>query len=61
MYSSLFDVVFADSFIPPMRTVYVVSDRQEEEIKRNQREKELKNIDASRKRLDELSSSSQGS
>ena len=53
MYSSLFDAVFADSFFSPMRTVYVVSDSQLEEIKRNQREEELKNIEASRKKLKE--------
>ncbi len=53
MYSSLFDVVFADPFLSPKRTVYVVSDSQLEEIKRNQREDELENIEASRKRLDE--------
>ena len=52
MYSSLFDAVFADSFFSPMRTVYVVSDSQLEEIKRNQREKELENIETSRKRLE---------
>ena len=53
MYSSLFDAVFADSFLSPMRTVYVVSDSQLEEIKRNQRVEELENIEASRKRLEE--------
>ena len=53
MYSSLFDSLFADSFFSPMRTVYVVSDSQLEEIKRNQREEELENIETSRKRLDE--------
>ena len=53
MYSSLFDTVFADSFFTPMRTVYVVSDSQLEEIKRNQREEELENIETSRKRLEE--------
>ena len=53
MYSSLFDVVFADSFFSPMSTVYVVSDSQLEEIKRNQREEELENIETSRKRLEE--------
>ena len=53
MYSSLFDAVFADSFFSPMRTVYVVSDSQLEEIKQNQREEELENIEASRKRLEE--------
>ena len=53
MYYSLFDAVFADSFFSPMRTVYVVSDSQLEEIKRNQRQEELDNIEASRKRLEE--------
>ena len=53
MYSSLFDAVFADSFFSPMRTVYVVSDSKLEEIKRNQREEELENIETSRKRLEE--------
>ena len=53
MYSSLFDAVFADSFFSPMRTVYVVSDTQLEDIKRNKREEELENIEASRKRLEE--------
>ena len=53
MYSPLFDAVFADSFFSPMRTVYVVSDSQLEEIKRNKREKELENIEASRKSLEE--------
>ena len=53
MYSSLFDAVFADSFFSPMRTVYIVSDSQLEEIKRNQREEELENIETSRKRLEE--------
>ena len=53
MYSSLFDTIFADSFFTPMRTVYVVSDSQLEEIKRNQRQEELDNIEASRKRLEE--------
>ena len=53
MYFSLFDEVFADSFNSPMRTVFVVSDIQLEEIKRNKREEELENIEASRKRLEE--------
>jgi len=53
MYSSLFDAVFADSFFSPMRTVYVVSDSQLEELKRNQHQEELENIEASRKRLEE--------
>ena len=53
MYSSLFDAVFADSFFSPMRTVYVVSDSQLEEIKHKQRQEELDNLEASRKRLEE--------
>ena len=53
MYSSLFDTVFADSFFSPMRTVYVVSDSQLEELKRKQHQEELDNIETSRKRLEE--------
>ncbi len=53
MYLSLFDTIFADSVFTPMRTVYVVSDSQLEAIKRNQREEELENFEASRKRLEE--------
>ena len=53
MYSSLFDTMFADSFFTPHRTVYVVSDSQLEELKRNQKQKELDNIETSRKRLEE--------
>ena len=53
MYASLFDAFVADSFLSPMRTVYVVSDSQLEEIKRNQRQQELDNLETSRKRLEE--------
>ena len=53
MYTSLFDTIFADSFCSPMRTVYVVSDSQLDEIKRKQRQEELENLEASRKRLEE--------
>ena len=52
MYSSLYNAVFADSFVSPMRTVYVVSDSQLEELKRKQHQDELDNIEASRKRLE---------
>ena len=52
MYSSLFDTVFSDSFFTPHRTVYVVSDSQLEELKRNQHQEELDNIESSRKRLE---------
>ena len=53
MYTSLFDSFIADSFFSPMRTVYVVSDTQLEEIKRKQRQEELDNLESSRKRLEE--------
>ena len=53
MYTSLLDAFIADSFFSPMRTVYVVSDSQLEEIKRKQRQEELDNLEASRKRLEE--------
>jgi len=36
-----------------MRTVYVISDSQLEEIKRKQRQEELDNLEASRKRLED--------
>ena len=52
MYSSLFDAVFFDSFFSPIRTFYVVSDSQLEEIKRKQHQEELDNIETSRKRLE---------
>ena len=53
MYTSLFDTLVADSFFSPMRSVYVVSDSQLEEIKHKQRQEELDNLEASRKRLEE--------
>ena len=53
MYTSLFDILVADSFFSSPRTVYVVSDRQLEEIKHKQRQEELENLEASRKRLEE--------
>ena len=53
MYSTLFNAVFADSFFFPMRTVYVVSNSQLEEMNRKQHQEELDNIEASRKRLEE--------
>ena len=53
MYSSLFDAIFANSFFSPMRTVYVVSDSQLEELKRKEHQEELENIETSRKRLEE--------
>ena len=51
MYTSLFDTLIADSFFSPMRTVYVVSDSQLAEVRRNQRQEELDNLEASRKSL----------
>ena len=36
-----------------MRTVYIVSDSQLEELKRKQHQEELDNIETSRKRLEE--------
>ena len=53
MHTPLFDTVLFDSFFSPMRTVYVVSDSQLEEIKRKQSQEELDNLEASRKRLEE--------
>ncbi len=53
MYTSLFDAFVADSFFSPMRTVYVVSDSQLAEVKRNQRQQELDNLEVSRHRLEE--------
>ena len=53
MYTSLFDTFFSDSLIAPTRTVYVVSDSQLEELKRNQRQEELDDIEDMRKRLEE--------
>ena len=53
MYTSLFDTFFSDTLIEPTRTVYVVSDSQLEELKRNQRQEELDDIEDSRKRLEE--------
>tara|TARA_Y100001968_G_C19351752_1_gene715021 strand:- start:449 stop:697 length:249 start_codon:yes stop_codon:yes gene_type:complete len=53
MYTSLFENVFPDSVFSPRRTVYVISDSQLEEIKRKQRQDELDNLEASRKRLEE--------
>ena len=52
MYTSLFDTFISDPFLTPHRTVYVISDSQLEEIKRKQRQEELDNIEASRKRLE---------
>ena len=53
IYYSLFDAVIADSFLCPMRTVYAVSNSHLKEIKRKKHQKELDNIEVSRKRLEE--------
>ena len=53
MYTSLFDTFFSDSLIAPTRTIYVVSDSQLEELKRNQRQEEFDDIEDTRKRLEE--------
>ena len=49
---NLLEVVFVDYFFCPMRTVYLVSNSQPEEIKPNQREVELESIKDSLKRLE---------
>ena len=53
MYTSLFETFFSDALIAPTRTVYVVSDSQLDELKRNQRQEELDDIEDSRKRLED--------
>lgn len=53
MYPSLFNSFITDSFFSPVRTVYVVSDSQMEEIKRKQHQEALDDIETSRKRLEE--------
>ena len=53
MYSSLFDAVFAKLFSSPMRTVYIVSNSQLEELKRNEHNEELNNIETSWNRIEE--------
>ena len=41
MYTSLLETLFIDSFFSPMRTPYVVSGSEWEELKRKQRQEEL--------------------
>ena len=48
MYSTL----LSDAFFSPVRTVYVVSDSQLEEIKVKQRREELEKLESSRKNLE---------
>ena len=54
MYTSLFDSFLPEPFFPHIRTIYVVSDSQLEEIKRKKRQEELDNIGVSRKKLRKL-------
>ena len=54
MYRSLLAALVAESSFSPMRTVYVISDSQLEEIKRKEQQEELDNLEASRKRLEEV-------
>ena len=53
MYTTLINLVFSDSFVSPMSTIYVVSDSQLDEIRIKQRQVELDNLEASRTRLEE--------
>ncbi len=53
MYTALFDTFFSDSLIEPTRTVYVVSDSQLDELRRNQRQEVLDKIEDSRRRLED--------
>ena len=52
MYTPLLESLFTDSVFSPVRTVYVVSDSQLEEIKVKERQEELDNLETSRKRLE---------
>tara|TARA_Y100001968_G_scaffold321510_1_gene356090 strand:- start:1551 stop:1811 length:261 start_codon:yes stop_codon:yes gene_type:complete len=52
MYTPLLENLFTDSFFSPVRTVYVVSDSQLEEIRRKERQEELDNLETSRKRIE---------
>ncbi|KGG17257.1 MULTISPECIES: hypothetical protein [unclassified Prochlorococcus] len=42
-----------ESFVNPMRTVYVICDSQLEEVKLKQHKDELQNVESSRKSLEE--------
>ena len=53
MYTSLFESLLNDALFSPMKTVYVVSEKQLEEMKRKQRQEELDNLGSSRKKLEE--------
>ena len=54
MYKSLFEKLIAEPLFSPIRTVYVVSDSQVDEIKRNQCLDELNKLEISRKKLEDL-------
>ena len=53
MFPSLAYSALADSFYRPMRTVYVISDSQLEEMKRKQHQEELDSVQAQIKILNE--------
>ena len=53
MFPSLAYSALADSFYRPMRTVYVISDSQLEEMKRKQHQEELDSVQAQIKVLNE--------
>ena len=53
MYTTLFESLLNDALFSPMKTVYVVSEKQLEEMKRKQRQEELDNLGSSRKKLEE--------
>ena len=53
MYTSLFDTFFSDALISPTQAVITISDSQLEELKRDQRQEELDDIEDTRKRLEE--------
>ena len=54
MYTYLFETSFTDPLFSPMKTVYVISDSELEELKRKQRQEELDNLENSRKRVEEV-------
>ena len=53
MFNRLFDSFIVKFFLTPIRTIYVISDSQLDEIRRTQRQGELDNLEVSRKRLEE--------
>ena len=51
MYYPIFEDLSIEHFFSPMRTIYVFSDSQLEEIKLSHRKEELKDLKTSRKRI----------